>query len=194
MSHLSRQWRGLTRERTSGSEEEEFSSYLIPIRYCWVSSIIASLLWSSAKLKWLALWKKTQGRGQKLACIQLEQQILHKSGACWEFIIPAIMVLPSLVPETEVKKALNVSALSMSLFVRWPFLSSNRQMLSLVLLLLLTYFKRLFLLSSTILANFNSELWLCKFFLYNASSIPVVLPCRLTLFPVAIHFLFLPKL
>lgn len=51
---------------------------------------------------------------------------------------------PSLVLMREVKKAVNVSALSVCLFVRWLNSSSHRPMLSLILLLLLTYWKALF--------------------------------------------------
>lgn len=66
-------------------------------------------------------------RPHGLVRIQVEQQTPHKFGVNWEFVVPAVTVLQlgaagvpetSLVLKTEVKNALNVSAFSMSLFMR----------------------------------------------------------------------------
>lgn len=50
-----------------------------------------------------------------------------------------------------------MSVLSASLFVRWPSSWSNRPILSLVLLLLLAYFKKLFILPPRVLAKPHSH-------------------------------------
>lgn len=76
-------------------------------------------------------------------------QILHKFSDGWKFIIPAVRVLQlralgpwttstSSVLKTKAKKALSISALSMSLFGSWPSSSNNAPMF----FLLLTYFKK----------------------------------------------------
>lgn len=73
---------------------------------------------------------------------------------------------PSSVLKTKLKKSLNICTLFRSLFVRLPFSSSKEAMLSLVLLLLLTYSKRkpYYCTPQYWLASTLTELWLHVFF------------------------------
>lgn len=89
-----------------------------------------------------------------LICMQVEEQTPHKFRSGWEFTIATVVVLqlrapvvpvsisPSSVLKTDTKKALNVSASFMFLFVRLLFTSSKELKSSLVLLLLLTYLNK----------------------------------------------------
>lgn len=81
-------------------------------------------------------------------CIQLEKHIPHKMAG--SLLLPQLWFSssglwrsqrPSVVLKIEGKKALNVSALSVSLFVRWLPSPSNRPVLSLALHFLLKHFK-----------------------------------------------------
>jgi len=100
---------------------------------------------------------------------------------------------PSSVLKTKLKKSLNICTLFRSLFVRLPFSSSKEAMLSLVLLLLLTYSKRkpYYCTPQYWLASTLTELWLHLISPYNWTESLQSPPCHLTLLPVAIHFLHL---
>lgn len=94
---------------------------------------------------------------------------------------------PALVLKTEAKKALNTSALSVSLFVRWLTPSINRPVFSLILCLLLIYFEKPFFPSKCWPAWSLVKLWLLKFSPAVPNRISLVL---LFLLPVSVQFLF----
>lgn len=85
----------------------------------------------------------------------------------------------------------------MSLFISWLFSSSNRPVFSLVFLLLFTYLKKKKLSNCTpqyCLSSTLTELWLHRSSSYEGThSIPIVLPCCLTLLSVDTLFLSKPR-
>lgn len=136
----------------------------------------ASLL---STLGWLLL-------GHRDVCVHMKHQILHKFRIDWNFIIPTVMVLksvlwwsqgPSLVSMTETEKALKVTALSVSLFVRWPTSLSTGPLLSVIL---------------KVMASLNSN-WVFAAWIISLQWwkwISVVLPCHLPFLLVSIQFMF----
>lgn len=140
----------------------------------------------------LALWV-SWNESHRLTCIQVEgKQILNKLGFPGSLLLTAVMVLHLRAPgpitsvEERGKKSIKYQC-----FVNIPVceVTIHEPMFTLVLLLLLTYFKSPFYypwqywLASTLI-----KFWLHKFSPFKGSSISVLLPYSLTLLPVAILF------
>lgn len=110
------------------------------------------------------------------------------SGSVGKAVAPLAMVLQqrALGSQGPVlwRKALHVSTWSASLFVRWLISSSNEPMLSLNLLLLLTYFLK----CPVYHPSQCWPAWLLIAYIFSLQQQTVVLTCHLYLLPVSTHF------